>query len=247
MEDMSDRLPSEPWPCVTVDGGQLARRELKLALLQHERVVEALLELAEIRDRRYQAQSGGARYHACLTLTASTLRVFSLSEVDHHVSVIRERRAAGIWGLSLPGFDQGAPPPRDPVGAATIAQAAELLARRLDAARRGSRERTDLDLADELVVESNTVRKAVSRLTAGLSPPARPPASERSWRRFAAAQRASASRERTGLDSKVAAGELHRWTEADFRLAAESLGLPPDAFGPFDPEIGVYTDEAPAG
>lgn len=230
--DTDRSVPGDPRPGVTVipTSDDLARQHLRAALLRHELVIDALLALDKLRDDRL-------RYYRCVTLTAGALRVFSRSELDYFVSVIDERRQNGTWALSIPVGGSSARKHSEPVGAVTIARAAEALARRLDAARSGVREPTDLDLADEQCVSWAAVRKAVSRLTSGSDIPEHP-VSERTRRRVAVKQRQIAQLERERLDARVAEGTLYRWTHADFERLTDELGL--EAID--DPEFAVYTE-----
>jgi hypothetical protein len=141
--------------------------DLRIALLSHELVESALLTLADKRHAFDSAQPEGENYWACVGLTAQTLQVFSESEIDYFASIIRERRRLGVWGLSAPVGGAGGLYGRQgrrarSVAPCTVELAAKALARRLDAARRGSRE-TDLDLADELGYAWSNVRQAIHR------------------------------------------------------------------------------------
>lgn len=191
--NIANSQPTELEPRVTVSGSPSVGRDplrptqfdipaesaisdLRIALLRHEVVEDALLALADKRAAFCSRQPKGDNYWQCIALTARTLQVFSEAEIDYFASIIRGRMQLGVWGLCAPvggpvGGRYGRLAQRArSVAPGTVTVAAEALARRLEVARSGGPDRTepgwmssDDQLAVELGYDRSNVRQAVHR------------------------------------------------------------------------------------
>lgn len=246
------------WPTPFDWPHEIAIRDLRFALVRHPLVKDALFALgvigAPVTDpdgRHIPAMAPvltAVRYWACLDLTTAALGAFSAQEV-HTLGWRRVQVSTSYtWGGLLPrghgAGDHGRQGKRQGrlYSPATIELATEMIARRLDARRRGiSTERLDLDVGDDLGYSAAAARQAVSRLTrlGAAHPPSTAGTSDRTARRRARQQREAAAAGRGRLDLEVAAGHLRRWTQADCDMAGEAMGMP-GVLGTLDPDCWIY-------
>ncbi len=158
------------------------------------------------------------------------------------------RRGRGLW-WSVPGYTGTIASQRETCGAITINLAAEALAARLGARRRGAQPRqddepSDLELASTKSIKWQDVRKAISRATFGINLNPSIPTSERSQRRYRSAQRKAAPAEHERLEAEVAAGRLRRWTQDDADELADRIGVE-RAIVPADGGVYITRPDAP--
>jgi hypothetical protein len=222
---------------------EVRRRDLRLGLVCHELVEDALLALSEIRAAAAERgwPGGDLRYYSCVALAQRALQVFDWDEIDYFVSVVQERMKLGVWGLSLPvgqrTHSKHHERPRS-INEKTVSSAIEVLALRLDAARRHDREATDAEVAAILGCKPATVRKRVSRALE-LCGPIEP--RQKRW-----TQGSIDLAERARLDADVAAGRMLRWVDdVDAHKRLEELGWSREEILKFSDDIYVSTSPGP--
>ena len=221
---------------------------LRVAVLSHEYIQSTLVKIGPPASPP-TLKAANRRAARILRVSGALRGVLSYHEVDHYSEVISERRTAGIWAKgkppSRPGFhleetgrDGNGRKRRGP-DQATILLAADALAEGVKAARAGLAENLPQYERDALnrVLAFLGYSGAEARRRSGfvLSPEAAKKARQRS--RKARASIVSAERER--LDAKVAAGDLHRWSQKDFDQLADELGV---RRWPIPSGMAVYTN-----
>ncbi|MDA0184117.1 hypothetical protein OJ997_27660 [Solirubrobacter phytolaccae] len=155
--------PLPPTPNLIDVPLESAISDLRVGLLRHVVVRDALLALADLRLADDQL-----RYGRCVLMTAESLKVFTFDEIDFFASIIRQRLENGLWGVMAPvggnpRYGRRGERARGP-NPATVSLAVEALAHRLGSARRG--EPASTLVADDLGYSWAYIRKLVERLPA---------------------------------------------------------------------------------